>query len=118
MSLLMKQILNSIKALNNRITNLENNKIDKTVTVATTGTDLNDYTSTGFYYFSGSYTPTNIPAGSNGWLLVLSSNDGSSGAVIKQLWFRYGTINSNDHNTFVRTKSDQAWGDWKQFTMS
>lgn len=85
------------------------NTDNSVTTVAATGTDLNDYKEFGWYYFSSSYTPTNIPAGSNGWLQVVTT----SGSAVKQFWYRMGTINSNDYQTFVRTFNGTNWGDWR-----
>lgn len=76
--------------------------------VTQAGTDLNDYKQDGFYYFDADYTPANIPAGVNGWLEVYSSNVG----VVKQKWFRHGTANSNDHNTYIRTFIAGSWSGW------
>ncbi len=77
--------------------------------VTTSGTDLDDYTSTGIYYFSSSYTPTNIPAGVNGWLLVMRGNNSNT---VKQMWWRHGTIGTNDYNTWIRTRLSSGWSDW------
>lgn len=82
--------------------------------VTTTGTNLNDYTQIGIYYFSSSYTPSNIPTGSNGWLLVLPY----SSTICKQIWFRHGATDSNDFNTFVRTNSGGTWSSWAQLLTS
>lgn len=85
------------------------------VRVTTAGTDLDDYTTTGLYYFSNKHTPTNAPAGVNGWLMVLQ---GDQGTVAKQIWYRHGTANSNDSQTFVRTQTSlnsTNWSSWKRF---
>ena len=76
--------------------------------VTQAGTDLNDYKQDGFYYFDADYTPANIPAGVNGWLEVYSSNVGA----VKQKWFRHGTADSNDHNTYIRTFTSGSWSGW------
>lgn len=82
--------------------------------ITTTGTDLNDYQTDGWYWFSSSYTPTNIPSGvTNGWLQVIST-----GTLTKQVWYRMGTAGTNDHQTFVRTRNGSTWGAWKQFLTS
>ena len=79
--------------------------------VTTTDTDLNDYKKTGIYFFSGTYTPVNIPAGSNGWLIVMPTSD----SLVKQFWTRQGTPNSNNHHTFERIFSGGVWSDWVRF---
>ena len=89
------------------------NPNNSVITVASTGTDLNDYKEFGWYYFDGNHTPTNVPAGVNGWLQVITT----SGTAVKQIWYRMGTINSNDYQTFVRTFNGTNWGDWKQIRM-
>lgn len=80
------------------------------INVTTAGTDLNDYTETGRYFFSSAtYAPDNRPVGTNGWLEVFKG----SGNWVKQLWFRAGTNNSNDYNTYVRTKNaSSGWSEW------
>ncbi|MBO7078647.1 MAG: hypothetical protein J6W64_02405, partial [Bacilli bacterium] len=75
--------------------------------VASAGTDLNDYTTPGVYTFSSSVTPTNIPVGANGMLIVLRES-----TAIKQIWVRYGTVNSNDHQIYIRTYWGGDWSNW------
>lgn len=85
--------------------------------VTVTGTNLNDYIEDGIYFFNADYTPTNIPEGVNGWLQVftIGKDNYSTDKFIKQLWFRAGTPNSNDFETFVRTRSwDGNWGNWRK----
>ena len=84
-----------------------------TIYVKETGTDLNDYLYSGVYYFSSSYTPTNIPSGTNGWLTVMRADSGA----IKQLWHRYGNTILNDHNTYVRTRGSSSWGPWRRYSV-
>lgn len=55
-----------------------------------------------------------VQCGVNGWLKVMK---GSSLNVVKQLWYRQGTVNSNDFNTYVRTRSSGVWSDWKRFSI-
>ena len=104
-----------VELINTDISNLENQKVNKVINITSTGTNLNDYKTEGTYYFSPSYTPTNIPVGVNGWLKVIPGNDGT--AIVKQIWYRHGTPNSNDYETYVRTFSSNTWGSWKMFGM-
>lgn len=77
--------------------------------VTTKNTDLNNYKVSGSYFFSGSYTPANIPSGSNGWLLVLANQ---SGSMVKQLFFRAGSL-TTDHQTYLRTYiNGSGWSAW------
>lgn len=86
-----------------------------TVNVTIANTDLNDYTQDGVYYFGANYTPTNIPAGVNGWLKVMTGEQGGTIAK-KQIWYRHGTANSNDFETYVRTSTDgSTWGNWNKY---
>lgn len=87
------------------------NAMPKVQYVTQTDTDLNDYTEEGFYFFSPDYAPTNIPAGSNGWLAVMTGDNGGTQAI-KQIWYRAGTANSNDHNTYIRTRMSGNFSDW------
>ena len=91
-----------------------NKKVDvQNITQA--GTDLNDYVESGIYFFaSSSVAPTNIPAGSNGWLVVIK---GDNNVHTKQIWYRYGSTN-NHHQTFVRTNMNGVWKNWERFGLS
>lgn len=86
-----------------------------TTIVTTANTNLDDYKKTGVYYFNTNVTPSNIPAGVNGWLIVLKGNQDY---VIKQIWLRHGTYNSNDFETYVRTKMTISgvtdWASWQR----
>ena len=84
-----------------------------TTMVTASNVNLNNYTETGLYYFPAGGTITNIPAGVNGWLLVINS---ASVGAIKQIWFRHGTANTNDFETYVRTLAT-TWSNWKKFAI-
>ena len=87
--------------------------IPAVIYVQETGADLNNYKMTGTYYFNTSHTPLNVPSGCvNGWLVVIRADSGA----IKQLWHRYGTLNTNDFNTFVRTGNGTTWSNWKRYS--
>lgn len=92
-------------------TNVDNAKLEKTINVSNPGTkNLNDYTTEGRYYFGSA--PTNIPAGVNGFLEVFVASNGA----VKQIWYRHGTANTNDYETYVRTYSND-WSNWKRYAM-
>lgn len=81
--------------------------------VQTADTNLDDYTTIGVYYFSASYVPTNIPSGTNGWLIVMPAVPGVAGnSNWKQIWLRQGTAGVNDQETFIRTYQGGSWGPW------
>ena len=83
--------------------------------VLTTGENLDDYIYSGTYTFGGTYTPENIPAGVNGWLVVLRWSCSDENATVKQLWFRHGTVGANDFEIYVRTKvGSAAFGSWSK----
>lgn len=75
----------------------------------------NTLTEAGAYYLSGD--STNLPSGSNGYVLVEASN---ANAFIRQIFFRSGTVDSNDHNIYVRQKASGggAWGAWVKMLTS
>ena len=83
------------------------------ITVA--GEDLNDYVTAGVYSFAQAYAPTNVPAGTNGWLIVIPWEQG--GGTVKQFWLRHGTPGSSDHEVYTRMKtaSDNTWCAWTKF---
>ena len=72
--------------------------------VTTASTNLNDYKRKGIYFFSSSYTPTNIPKSNSGTLLVL----GSASTNVKQIWF----CNGSYPEIFTRSFANSTWGNW------
>lgn len=75
-------------------------------------TSLNDYVETGIYFFYNSdVTPTDIPEGTNGWLVVLKGKTG----VLKQIWYRFGSA-GNHFRSFIRTRfnDDLGWSNWQR----
>ena len=77
--------------------------------------DLDDYTSTGVYFFRAGHTYNNIPNSSaNGFLVVY--HESSASDWTKQLFYRGGTPNSNDFQCFVRsTNTNGTWSNWRRF---
>lgn len=90
----------------------------KNVLVA--GTNLDDYVYSGCFYFDSERTPLNVPAGvTNGWLQVIAEqplNEGRGSGYVKQIWYRAGTPNSNDFQTFIRTANVgiSSFGAWRR----
>lgn len=84
-----------------------------TQTTITSGThDLNDYTTTGLYYFSSGTTLSNSPSGAvNGWLLVLAANNN----VRKQIWMRHGSNPTTFKDCYMRLFSGGVWGAWANY---
>ena len=89
-----------------------------TMNVLVSGANLNNFRKAGTYYFSNSHTPINIPTGVNGVLQVITNEERT---LVKQIWFRHGTINSNDTQTWIRTytytnteTNTFGWSDWQQ----
>ena len=98
--------------------NEDGNLMAKTNNVTQAGTNLNDYITEGWYFFqSSSVKPTNIPAGSNGWLRVFVNTTPDGNTYYKQLWYRMGTPGSNDMQTYVRTHASvlENWGPWTKY---
>lgn len=97
---------------------------DGVIRVDTASTNLNDYITKGVYYFSSSYTPLNVPPLPsstivNGTLEVIANDTKTSDAtLIKQFWYRAGTLNSNSWQYFERTgqRSDNvtSWSEWQR----
>ena len=101
-----------IDTANAQIASLAN--ISEVHVVTEAGTDLDDYTTQGIYYFAQEFTPVGIPVGVNGYLIVLPSGDGN---FVKQIWSRSGTPDSNDNMTYTREYSVYLgrWGGWTEF---
>lgn len=92
------------------IKELLNTKANKTElinehTVTESDTDLNDYKTKGTYIFSSVYTPTNIPTGTDGMLVVTGNED----SVIKQIWFCAG----DNPEIYTRNLIDTEWQEWQ-----
>lgn len=85
--------------------------------VTTAGTNLNDYTTAGIFYFAGEYTPVNIPAGTNGTLIVIPNQGGVTNlSNIKQLWLRQGTPGVDSFNAWERSKTSSTdWSAWAKY---
>ena len=81
-------------------------------TALSSGYDLDNLKTAGLYYAGGSpaHAPQNAP---NGFLLVIGTS-----TACKQMWFRRGTIGTNDFNTYIRTYDEDGWGDWYQVITS
>lgn len=81
--------------------------------------DLNDYKESGVYYFTSSNPPVNVPVGSNGVLFVIKSA-WSVRPLVKQIWMRHGTSNSNDNQTFTRSFNitNNTWSYWHEYVTS
>lgn len=75
--------------------------------------DANTLLTPGFYWMTS--TATNIPSGVNGLLCVYGTT-----SIVRQVFYRQGTLNSNDHNIWTRQiigiKDGVAGtiGDWVQ----
>ena len=80
--------------------------------------NLNSLTDPGVYYCSltdvSTNTQYNYPTGSNCILLVLKAN--TSGSFVRQIFFRCGTVNTNDYQWYsrqIRLNTDPITvGDW------
>lgn len=78
-------------------------------------TSLNDVVNTGTYYCNYNKTYTNMPPSiSNGWLCVSKVSD----TIVKQVFLRHGTANTNDYQIYVRTKIGATWSNWTKVVTS
>jgi hypothetical protein len=86
-------------------------KVDKVKKYA--AIDLNTLTESGLYYVSDVNTDLHCPIGTNGHILVMSD-----GTRVRQVFFRVGTIDSNNHQWYSRslgsdlTIGDNGWSKW------
>lgn len=77
--------------------------------------DLNDYTKSGSWVFSSNTTLSNVPNGSNGFLIVLHCTNG----MVRQFWLRTGMIDSTEHNFYFRLYNGTgSWSTWKKIYTS
>lgn len=70
-------------------------------------TSLDQFVDNGIYYFAIEYAPSDVPAGENGWLIVLG------GGARKQIWIREGSENTQS-DVCVRTFTSGAWTSWRR----
>jgi hypothetical protein len=86
-------------------------KVDKISRKA--AVDLNTLTESGLYYVSDETADLHCPIGSNGHILVMSD-----GTRVRQVFFRVGTIDSNNFQWYSRslgsdlTVGDNGWSKW------
>ena len=80
--------------------------------------DWNTIINPGFYYATTSTSTngfTNAPSDVvNGIIQVVRF-----GSLIKQIWYRQGTVGTNDWYTYIRSSSDtgSTWSNWNKFTV-
>jgi hypothetical protein len=94
--------------------------IHGTTPVTETNTNLDNYSVAGVYSFAAAYQPVNRPSGtSNGWLVVVPWTSNPTTQTVKQFWLRHGSISSNDHEVYTRTKiGDYGWSSWAKVITS
>lgn len=101
---------NIAKYLSERIDN-----INESTNVSESGTDLDNYTNPGSYFFLSTYCPSNMPSDAtftNGWLVVLKDN---TTKYIKQFLISLGKKDVNDYHIYVRTMiSTNGWSTWRR----
>lgn len=87
------------------------NKKVEVIGVTEAGTDVNNYTETGIYFFNYANSPTNGPYnGLAGWLEVITRTEND----IKQIWHVY----NNNNLRYERIRMGGTWSDWvKNATM-
>lgn len=79
------------------------------INVTTTAKNANSFSVPGVFYFAQDYTPINAPTGVvNGYLIVIAVTTTN----IKQIWLRHGTVNSNDHEIYIRSYNGTNWSSW------
>lgn len=89
------------------------NNLDVSGKVLPTGTNVDDLREAGVYYFIQTNLTYGLPNNSvNGWLIVLRYVE----TVVKQLFFRQGTTDTNDFEVYVRSSDGETtWGEWRCF---
>ena len=84
--------------------------------VTEAGTDLDDYTTNGMYYFTSDYAPENIPDGLAGILLVFSLQASDTALTYcKQIWLKQGNPGVNSFKAWERSHNPSGWGVWVQY---
>ena len=74
------------------------------------GVDFDTLTDQAIYDFSSNASNSNNPSG-NGTLVV--HRGGLSASYVKQIVYRWGTLNSNDYDVYIRTRDPNGnWSNW------
>lgn len=115
------EIANDVDTFENNLTNCINdlNALEKKFYTSKSNVNLNDILVPGFYGVSNSDTSVdlNFPIGTNGILLVFQYS-GTVGERGRQIFFRVGTIDSNDHQwysrQFMTSSGTLIFGAWEQ----
>ena len=84
------------------------------------GTNTDDYTNAGIYFFSYSNRPAGLPsiANGNGWLIVLEAKNPG---YAKQIWISLGSTKTSQNTNHLFTRgqfNDEGWSDWVQIPIS
>ena len=99
----------NIRDLSGELANID---FSHAASVTTTSENIDGYTNGGIWYFSGSYTPTGKPTGSNnfGFLIVIK---GSNNQRLTQIWIDTG---NTSNGIYFRTNSlsPVSWTSWKK----
>ena len=72
--------------------------------------DVDTLLNPGNYYITGN--ATNLPSGTSGYVIVLSTNFNSTGSLKRQIFYRSGTLGTADHLFFTRLYDGSVWGEW------
>lgn len=86
-------------------------QVGSVVRVNGTGTKIDDYKTSGNYWFTSGQTPEGWPLGVNGRLQVFAQDTLEQ---VQQYVYRYGTVGTNDHQIAYRTYqvTTKTWGAW------
>lgn len=82
--------------------------IENLVSTKPTAEDLNGLTSGPVYFLQVAMPNQPVASVAQSFLIVLA---GKNTNVVTQIW-----INPTDSSTYIRSKTDTAWGDWRQLT--
>ncbi|MGN0339517.1 MAG: pyocin knob domain-containing protein, partial [Lachnospira sp.] len=80
--------------------------------------DFDSYTTSGTYYIEYNTGHSNAPTAYNGWLQVFATETamGVSNKYIKQVLYRFGTVNKNCQETYERMYNGSTWSNWTRIT--
>lgn len=86
------------------------------ITQVLNGVNLNNVIKGGAYTVYNGSSALNFPNGTNGLLLVFEITNYS---IIRQFYFRVGTVGQNDTNWYSRQiiPSESIYGSWTKFTV-
>ncbi len=75
--------------------------------------DIDNFLEDGLYFFTQTANAKSLPDNCTNGMLHVINYGGSGTQVVKQIFYRYGTINISDHQMYTRTRfTNSSWSEF------